>query len=133
MKEEDKLGDVKQWHLEKRIEETINALNRNNMEGIFAKDREAALNEIFKRIPPKVPVSHGGSYTLIELGVTEILNRGEYQYLRRNMPAGDLSLHEVQTESLFSDVYLTSVNAVTTAGELVVMDSPGYGAATLFF
>ena len=77
MKEEDKLGDVKRWYLEKRIEETINVLNRNNMEGILAKDREAALNEIFKRIPPNVPVSHGGSYTLIELGVTEILNRGE--------------------------------------------------------
>ena len=41
------------------------------MEGLYVENREAALGEILKRIPPNATVTHGGSYTLEEIGIKE--------------------------------------------------------------
>lgn len=133
MDEDKKLIEAKRWHAEKRIQETIHAINRNNMEGIYAKDREEALNEILARIPPNATVSHGGSYTLQELGITEILRKGEYRYLRQQIDPNEEEEHDIRIKSFSSDVYLTSVNAITRAGELIALDGFGNRVACLLF
>ena len=103
------------------------------MEGIYAKDREEALNEILARIPPNATVSHGGSYTLQELGITEILRKGEYRYLRQQIDPNEEEEHDIRIKSFSSDVYLTSVNAITRAGELIALDGFGNRVACLLF
>jgi len=133
MDEDKKLIEARRWHAEKRIQETIHAIDKNNMEGIYVKDREEALNEILKRIPPNATVSHGGSYTLQEVGINEILRKGEYRYLRREIPANEKEDHDIQIKGFSSDVYLTSVNAITTAGELMALDGFGNRVACLLF
>jgi LUD domain len=133
MGEDKTLLEARQWHAEKRIQETLRAINKNNMEGVYARDRREALNEILKRIPSNATVIHGGSYTLQELGITEILRKGEYRYLRRDISPDEREDHDVQVKGLSSDVYLTSVNAITTAGELVALDGIGNRVASLFF
>ena len=128
--EERNLRDAQRWFAEKRIEETVRALNQNNIEAIYVKEKKAALNEILKRIPKNAIVSHGGSYTLKELGITEILEKGEYQYLRSSpLPADE----DLRLKAFSSDIYLTSVNAITLEGELIVMDGIGNRAACLLF
>jgi hypothetical protein len=117
----------------KKIEETLNSLRKNNMEGLYVESRDAALREILKRIPPNATVTHGGSYTLQEIGINEILRKGEYRYLRRDIPANEREDHDVQIKGLSSDVYLTSVNAITTAGELIALDGIGNRVASLLF
>jgi len=133
MDEEKKLTEARHWHAEKRIEETLRAINKNNMEGVYARDRREALNEILKRIPPNATVTHGGSYTLQEIGITDILRNGEYRYLRREVPANEREDRDVQIKGFSSDVYLTSVNAITTAGELIALDGIGNRVSSLFF
>ena len=133
MEEEKELIKAKRWHFEKQIEETMSAIHKNNMEGIYAKDKEVALNEILKRIPPNATVSHGGSYTLRELGMIEILKKGEYRYLRQKITQRDSVSDEMRIEDFSSDVYLTSANAITLEGELIVMDGFGNRAACLLF
>jgi hypothetical protein len=133
MDEDKKLIEAKRWHLEKLMQETVNAINRNNMEGIYVRDRKEALNEILKRIPPNATVSHGGSYTLQELGITDILKKGDYRYLRREIPANEEEEHSIRIKSFSSDYYLTSANAITTAGELIALDGLGNRVACLLF
>jgi hypothetical protein len=133
MQEEEALNEARQWHLGKKIEETLNSLRKNNMEGLYVESRDAALREILKRIPPNATVTHGGSYTLQEIGINEILRKGEYRYLRRDIPANEREDHDVQIKGLSSDVYLTSVNAITTAGELIALDGIGNRVASLLF
>jgi hypothetical protein len=133
MNEERKLAEAKRWHFEKKIEETLKAIHQNNMEGIYVENREAALNEVLKRIPPNATVAHGGSYTLQELGIAEILKKGAYRYLRREAATTEAEEHEIRIKSFSSDVYLTSVNAVTTAGELIALDGFGNRVACLLF
>jgi hypothetical protein len=133
MDEDKKLIEARRWHAEKRIQETIHAIDKNNMEGIYAQDREEALNEILKRIPPNATVSHGGSCTLQEVGINEILSKGQYRYLRREIATNEEEEHDIQIKSFSSDVYLTSVNAITTAGELIALDGFGNRVACLLF
>ena len=133
MDEEKKLTEARHWHAEKRIEETLRAINKNNMEGVYARDRREALNEILKRIPSNATVTHGGSYTLQEIGIKEILRKGRYRYLMGEVPANGGEEHDIQIKGFSSDVYLTSVNAITTAGELIALDGIGNRVSSLFF
>ena len=103
------------------------------MEGIYAKDRKTALNEIRKRISLNATVSHGGSYTLKELGVTDLLKGGNYCYLRRETPASEEEERSIRNKSFSCDIYLTSVNAITMEGELIALDGFGNRAACLLF
>jgi hypothetical protein len=133
MDEEKALNEARHWHSGKKIEETLNSLRKNNMEGLYVENREAALAEILQRIPPNATVSHGGSYTLQEIGINEILRKGEYRYLRRDIPANEREDLDIQIKGFSSDVYLTSVNAITTAGELIALDGIGNRVASLLF
>lgn len=133
MEEEKELIKAKRWHFEKEIEETLKSIRKNNMEGIYAKDREAALKEVLKRIPKNATVSHGGSFTLRELGMIEILKKGEYRYLRGKATQRHSVTDDMRLEDFSSDVFLTSVNAITLEGELIGMDGFGNRVACLLF
>ena len=133
MEEEKELIKAKRWHFEKEIEETLKSIRKNNMEGIYAKDKEAALKEVLKRIPKKATVSHGGSFTLRELGMIEILKKGEYRYLREKITQRHSVTDDMRLEDFSSDVFLTSVNAITLDGELIAMDGFGNRVACLLF
>jgi hypothetical protein len=133
MDEERELIEAKRWHFKKRIEETIKAINRNNMEAIYVEDRRAALEEILRRIPEGAIVTHGGSYTIKELGIVEILKKGNYRYLQQEIRADDTLQYKLEIKGFSSDVYLTSVNAITMQGELMALDGFGNRAACLLF
>ena len=131
MEEERDLRKAQSWHDEKRMKETLQAINQRNMTGIYAKDNRTAVKAILKRIPQGATVSHGGSFTLKELGIIDIIAKGEYRYLRKDV--GSLYSDEDRLRELSSDIYLTSVNAITMAGELIAMDGFGNRAACLLF
>jgi hypothetical protein len=133
MHEEKALNEARQWHSAKKIEETLNSLRRNNMEGLYVENREAALGEILQRIPPNATVSHGGSYTLQELGIREILSNGPYRYLRREIATNEKEEYDIHLKAFSSDVYVTSINAITTAGELIALDGFGNRVACLLY
>jgi hypothetical protein len=132
MNETKKLADARRWHFEKRMEEALSAINKNNMTGIYVRNKKAALKEILGRIPKNATVSHGGSRTLQELRMDEVLNKGDCRYLLTNAP-WDKGTRESRLRDFSCDVFLTSVNAITLKGELVVLDGFGNRAACLLF
>ncbi len=133
MKEEKELIKAKQWYFEKKAKQVVSAINKNGMTGIYVKDKHTALNEILKLIPSGPSVSHGGSYTLRELGIIEKLEEGDYHYLRRNSEGRGPARDKIRMDGFASDIYLTSVNAITTKGELIVLDGSGNRAASICF
>jgi L-lactate utilization protein LutB len=79
-------------------------------------------------------VSVGGSRTLFEAGIIDILKSGSYQYLDRYQEG--LSAAELQKlfrAVFFADVYVTSSNAVTEEGELYNVDGTGNRVAAMSF
>ena len=109
--------------LDLRIEKTMKNLRKNNMEA-YCCENAAEAQELFKKlVKPGDTITHGGSETLKQIGIPELLRSGEYNYLDRDKPGlSRPEIEEIYRKSYFADVYLTSSNAVTENGELYNVD-----------
>ena len=132
MDEEKALNEARHWHSMKKIEETLNSLRKNNMEGLYVEDREAALGEILKRIPPNATVYPRGILHAARNWNQGNSAQGAIPLLEGEIPVSGGEEHDIQIKGFSSDVYLTSVNAITTAGELIALDGLGTGSHACF-
>ena len=108
--------------MEIKIEKTLKNLERNNMKAYYCETKEEALELVKKIIPQGGTVSHGGSETLKETGIIEILNSGSYNYLDRSKCKTPEETEELYRKCFSADVYVTSSNAITENGELYNVD-----------
>lgn len=118
----------------KRIERTMDALRAHRMDAYYASTKEEALSTVQMLLPKGGTVSHGGSVTLQQIGVIDLLKNGDYNYLDRARPG--ITPEEMQTlyrNTFFADAYLTSTNAVTENGELYNVDGNSNRVAALLF
>ena len=96
------------------IDRVITALEKNNMQGIYVpcinSIRETVENLLFEN----AVISSGGSMSLLESGVWELLNGGKYRFLNRGR-AGISSeeQQEIYKSCIGADFYFFSANAVT--------------------
>lgn len=128
------MNNPKQWWIETKIEQTIAALEKNNMSGYFAKTAAEVDALLISLIPPQSTVSVGGSQTLFEVGVLELLRAGDYTFLDRY--AEGLTPEDIKAlyrQSFSADVYLTSTNAITESGELFNVDGTGNRVAAMIY
>lgn len=120
--------------MEKRIEKTINNLEKNNMNGYFVQDEQEAIKKIKEILKKDDIVTVGGSMTLFEIGAIELLRNGDYEFLDRYAP--DLAPEEIKEifrKGFFADCYLTSSNAITEQGELYNIDGVGNRVASMLY
>ncbi|MCS7175768.1 lactate utilization protein [Pseudothermotoga sp.] len=105
-------------------------LEKKGFEVYIAEDEKQILQIIEKLIPAGSTVSSGGSVTLSETGVIDLLRSGKYSFLDRyNAP----DRRAVELEAFKCDYYLCSVNAITMNGELVFMDGGGNRVAAVTY
>ena len=105
-----------------KVENILKKLEHNNMKAYFCETKRDALNLVKTLIPNGSTVTHGGSETLKEVGIIELLNSGEYNYLDRSKCKTPEETEELYRKSFSADVYVTSSNAVTENGELYNVD-----------
>lgn len=102
-----------------KIQKTIEALKANNIEVFYAETKEE-IPAIVKSILNKGDtVSRGGSVTLEECGVAELIKNGDYNFLDR---AQTDDVQKLYRDCFSADAYLTSANAVTEDGSLINVD-----------
>lgn len=104
-------------------QKVIDALRKNRMLAEYVPTKEEVVPLIKALIPVGCSVATGGSRTLDETGVTELLRSGNYVFYDRNNPA--LSPDEkadMTAKGATADVYLCSSNAITEQGELYNVD-----------
>lgn len=119
---------------EKKIFRVIEALNKNNIDGYLVKNKEELIKKLKELIPEQSVVGCGGSMTLFDMGVRDFLKTGNYNFLdtyQSGLQRKDIE--KIFKESLFSDVYLTSTNAITEKGELYNVDGMGNRVAAMTF
>lgn len=107
----------------KRVERTIENLQKNNMEGYFCENSQQARELVKKLINKGDVISSGGSVTLKETGIIDIIKSDEYKYIDRSEP--NIMPEESEKrmrESFFADAYFASANAVTENGEIYNVD-----------
>ncbi|MBQ2941780.1 MAG: lactate utilization protein [Clostridia bacterium] len=116
------------------IEKTLENLRKNNMAAYFVENKNEALGLIKELMAKGETVSVGGSVTLGEAGVLDLLRSGDYNFLDRYKEG--LTREEVTRvfkESFFADTYLTSSNAITEEGELYNVDGNANRVAAMLF
>ena len=122
------------WVNEVKINRTLEALRKNNMEGFFINTHEELISKIEELVEPNSKVSFGGSVTLFETKVMQHLRSGRYELLDRYKEG--LTQEEIKKifrESFFCDAYFTSTNAITEEGELYNVDGNGNRVAAMLF
>lgn len=122
------------WVNEQKILRTIEALNKNNMNGYLVNTKEELIEKIKELVKENSTVSSGGSMSLDETGVIDHLRSGRYKFLDRYEEG--LSKEEVTNifkESFFADAYFASSNAVTEDGKLYNVDGNGNRVAAMLF
>lgn len=108
--------------MDSRIEKTLKNLEKNNMKAYFCETKEDAKQLVQSLMTKGCTVTHGGSETIKETGVNELLQSGDYNYLDRSKCATREETEELYRKSFSADVYITSSNAVTENGELYNVD-----------
>jgi L-lactate utilization protein LutB len=115
------------------------ALLKNGMAAIWAPERAKALEHAVALILPGDRIGVGGSVTLEEIGLMEVLRSARvpqgtftfYDQYRTDIAREEaLSLRH---KSLESDLFFSGANAITLGGELVNMDGYGNRIAGLAF
>jgi L-lactate utilization protein LutB len=120
--------------INKRINKTLSQLERNRMEAYFASDSEKAREIVSRLLNEGDVIGNGGSASLNESGVMELVKSGKYDYLDRDRPGITAEeRNEIFRKSFFADAYVTSVNAITEDGELYCVDGNGNRAAAMVY
>lgn len=129
--------EAREWHKELKVEKTLRALRRNGFEAVYIRERKAALSGVLDMIPRDALVGVGGSVTLRELGLLDVLrdrgNRLADHWQARQRGASAEEIMDVRRLQVSSDVFITSTNAVTEAGELINTDGSGQRVAAMIF
>lgn len=129
--------EVKRWHLEKKIERTLAALRKNGFDVMYIPNKKEVAAKVLELIPSNTLVGVGGSVTVRELGLLEILksrgNRIADHWQARHEELAPEEVMKVRRLLLNSDVLLTSTNAVTETGHLVNVDHAGQRVAAMIF
>ena len=122
------------WVNEKKIEKTINNLKKNNINGYYVKDNDELINLIKDIAKEGEVVSVGGSMSLFESKVIELLRSGRYEFLdryKKDLTQEDIK--EIYRKSFFADTYFASANAITEDGEIFNVDGNGNRVAAMLY
>ena len=116
----------------KRIEKTKKALESNNMQ-VFIADSKEQVTEIVKSLISKDDlIGSGGSVSLAESGVMDMLRNEGYNFLDRANFTPE-TINDFYIKCFSTDVYFTSANAITENGELYNVDGNSNRIAAIAF
>lgn len=115
-----------------RMEKTKSALESNNMQ-VFLAETKKQVPEIVKTLISKNDlIGSGGSASLEEAGVIEMLKSEGYNFLDRNDFTPE-NVNDFFIKCFSTDVYFTSSNAITENGELYNVDGNSNRIAAIAF
>ena len=100
-------------------ETVIKGLKSRNMSGYYAETREEALRLALQLIPEGSSVTMGGAMSAHEIGLVQALKNGNYNFIDRDAMEDKRA---AMLAAYDADVFLSSVNAMTTDGILVNID-----------
>lgn len=115
-----------------RLNSVAEALRKNQMDAYVVESKEELLDKLSSMISKDDTVYSGGSATLKETGVLDMLGNG-YDYYYRGRLDADGNAIDVLRDAFRGDWYLTSSNAVTLNGELYNVDGNANRVAAMSF
>jgi hypothetical protein len=102
------------------------------MEAYFVKTSEEAAALVKELIPEGSVCRVGGSRTLHETGIIELLENGNYDYRDSHVVPAE-EVETARREAFFADFFLASANAITEDGEIYNVDGAGTRVAPIIY
>jgi L-lactate utilization protein LutB len=116
------------------MQELIDNLKARNINGYFVSNKDEALNKALELIPENSSVGFGGSVTLEQIGILDVLRkRKDIELLDRTKLKASKQLYELYIKMFSCDVFLSSSNALTEKGQIVNVDGRGNRVAMITF
>ena len=112
----------------------IKAFENNNMSCMIVKNKEELQTYLKSILVNQKKVAVGGSVTLNQLGVIDLIRQSDVDFVDRYAP--ELSREEMMDkfrEGLLSDIFITSTNAMTLDGCLYNVDGTGNRVSAMIF
>ncbi len=105
------------------IQQVMQNLRKNRIAVDYVSTKAEVVPLVESLIPMGATIASGGSQSLHETGVTELMHSGKYRYLDRNAPGmTEADRAAVVAGTATAEVDLCSSNAVTVGGELYNVD-----------
>ncbi len=102
----------------KLINSTAKNLEKNNIKTYIVNNKDEVADLIKKLIKKGDTVSNGGSESLKQCGIIDLLKSGDYNFIDRTQ----LEPKEAYIKAFSADAYFCSSNAITENGELYNVD-----------
>lgn len=111
----------------------VEKLKRRNFDAYYFSTRDEAVQKVLELIPETDSVSWGGTMTVDELGLKDMLRERGNTLIDRDTAANMDERMELMRRSLTCDTFLMSSNAITEDGQLFNIDGNGNRVAALCF
>lgn len=119
---------------ELQIQKTMENLRKNRMEAFYLETAAEVPAQVAALLHEGDVVAVGGSMTLEQTGVMDLLRSGKYRFLDRYAPGlSEEQVRQVFIDSFSADAYLCSANAVTMNGELYNVDGNSNRVAAICY
>ncbi len=109
------------------------ALRRRQFEAWYVSTAAEAAEKVLELIPQDHVVSWGGTMTVDQLGVKEMLRERGYQVIDRDTAQSPAQRNELMRKALLCDTFLMSANAISEDGQLFNIDGNGNRVAALCY
>ena len=119
--------------MKNRVETTLKNLKRNKMEAYYVDTKEDAQKLVRTLISKGDTLSCGGSVTLKQTGIYDIISSDDYNFLDRSACETPEQVEEVYRKTFCADAFFTSANAVTENGELYNVDGNSNRVAAILY
>lgn len=114
------------------IEKTIKNLEKNGFKPYFVETKDEVVPLIKTLINKGESVSNGGSETLKECSVFDLIKNGDYDFIDRTGLEGE-ELRQAYVRAFGCDTFFCSSNAVTENGELYNVDGNSNRVACIVY
>ena len=104
------------------INRTMDRLRKNNMAAYYVETKEEVPELVKSLMTEGEKVTHGGSESIKQCGVADLIKSGAYEYIDRSKAQTPEEAEALMREAYFADTYLGSANAVTEGGLLYNVD-----------
>lgn len=116
------------------IEKTMKNLERNNMKAYYAENKARVCEIVKGMLFPGAVITAGGSMSLNESGVWDIISDPEYKFFNRLKPGiSEEERLEIFRAAIGCDFFFCSSNAVTENGELINVDGNANRVSSICF
>ncbi len=115
------------------MENIIKALEKNNFEVHYFETKSEILAFVEQLLPAGSKISNGGSQSMAECGVFDLIKSGRYNYIDRFGATTPEEENRMIADYFTADYFFCSANAITESGELVNVDGRSNRVAALLY